>query len=173
MNTRILVVLALLVSIGAVLHTVVPPMLFGVKPDMLLAMMFLGIVLFPRIKYVLILSLATGFISALTTAAPGGQIANIIDKPITALIFLCLFLLLKNKIRTTIVAPLLTAVGTIISGTIFLSVTLFIIGLMEGGFFALFASIVLPATIINTVIMIIIYPIVQTILKRSVNVSFT
>ncbi|BAC13108.1 hypothetical conserved protein [Oceanobacillus iheyensis HTE831] len=173
MNTRILMVLALLVSIGAVLHTVAPPMLFGVKPDMLLAMMFLGIVLFPKVNYVLILSFVTGFISALTTAAPGGQIANIIDKPITALIFLSLFLLLKNNVRTTIVAPILTAVGTIISGTIFLSVTLFLIGLMEGGFFALFASIVLPATIINTVIMIIIYPIIRTILKRSGNVSLT
>lgn len=99
MNTRILIILSLLVGIGAVLHAVVPPMLFGVKPDMLLSMMFLGILLFPKAKYVLILSIATGIISALTTSAPGGQIANIIDKPITAFVFFALFLLVKIKLR--------------------------------------------------------------------------
>jgi len=167
MNTRILVILSLLVGIGAVLHAVVPPILFGVKPDMLLSMMFLGILLFPKAKYVLILALATGMISALTTAAPGGQIANLIDKPITAFLFFALFLLLKDKVAIKISAPVLAAVGTMISGSIFLSVALFIVDLMEGGFLALFAGVVLPATILNTVIMIIIYPIVQGIMERS------
>ncbi|WP_249870173.1 tryptophan transporter [Oceanobacillus saliphilus] len=167
MNTRILVILSLLVGIGAVLHTVVPPMLFGVKPDMLLAMMFLGILLFPKMKYVLILSIATGIISALTTSAPGGQIANIIDKPITAILFLAMFLLVKDRISTTISAPVLTAVGTIISGSIFLSVALFILGLMEGGFLALFVGVVLPAAVVNTIIMVVVYPVVQGIMKRS------
>ncbi|WP_067729804.1 tryptophan transporter [Oceanobacillus damuensis] len=167
MNTRILVILSLLVGIGAVLHTVVPPMLFGVKPDMLLSMMFLGILLFPKLKYVLILSIATGIISALTTSAPGGQIANIIDKPITALLFFAMVLLLKDRVNTTISAPVLTAVGTIISGSIFLSITLFILGVMEGGFLALFIGIVLPATVVNTIIMIVVYPVVQGIMKRS------
>ncbi|CDQ40710.1 putative tryptophan transport protein [Virgibacillus salexigens] len=74
MNTRILIILSLLVGIGAVLHAVVPPVLFGVKPDMLLAMMFLGILLFPKIKYVAILSIATGVVSALTTTAPGDKL---------------------------------------------------------------------------------------------------
>ncbi|WP_010650115.1 tryptophan transporter [Oceanobacillus massiliensis] len=167
MNTRILVILSLLVGIGAVLHTVVPPMLFGVKPDMLLSMMFLGILLFPKAKYVLILSFATGFISALTTSAPGGQIANMIDKPITAMLFFALFLLVRDKITTNISIPALTAVGTMISGSIFLSVALYIVGLMEGGFLVLFATIVLPAAIVNTIIMILVYPIVQRIMKRS------
>lgn len=54
-----------------------------------------------------------------------------------------------------------------ISGSIFLSVALFIVGLMEGGFLALFVGIVLPATALNTIIMIVIYPIVQGIMKRS------
>ncbi|MFC4024522.1 tryptophan transporter [Oceanobacillus longus] len=167
MNTRILVILSLLVGMGAVLHTVVPPMLFGVKPDMLLSMMFLGILLFPKMKYVLILSIATGIISALTTSAPGGQIANIIDKPITALLFLAMFLLVKDRVSTNLSAPVLTAVGTMISGSIFLAVALFIVGLMEGGFLALFIGIVLPATVVNTIIMIVTYPVVQGIMKRS------
>ncbi|WP_164215064.1 tryptophan transporter [Virgibacillus sp. YIM 98842] len=167
MNTRILVILSLLVGIGAVLHAVVPPILFGVKPDMILAMMFLGIILFPKLKYVVILALATGVISALTTAAPGGQIANFIDKPITALVFFALFLLIRNKVKGHISAPVLTAVGTMVSGSIFLSIALFIVGLMEGGFIALFIGVVLPAAAVNTLIMAVVYPIVQGILKRS------
>jgi hypothetical protein len=162
-----LVILSLLVGIGAVLHAVVPPILFGVKPDMILAMMFLGIMLFPKMKYVMILALATGVISALTTSAPGGQIANFIDKPITALVFFALFLLIGNKIKNQIAAPALTAVGTMVSGSIFLSIALFIVGLMEGGFFALFIGVVLPAAVVNTLLMAVIYPIVQGIMKRS------
>lgn len=168
MNLRVLIVLSLLVGIGAVLHAVAPPVIMGVKPDMLLSMMFLGIILFPKIKYVLPLSVLTGAASALTTAVPGGQISNMIDKPITALIFLGLFLLVKDIGKRTISAPILTAIGTMISGTIFLSIILFFLGIdLDDGFLVLFTTVVLPATLINTIIMVIVYPIVQTILKRS------
>ncbi|EQB35126.1 MULTISPECIES: tryptophan transporter [Virgibacillus] len=167
MNTRILIILSLLVGIGAVLHAVVPPVLFGVKPDMLLAMMFLGILLFPKIKYVAILSIATGVVSALTTTAPGGQIANLIDKPLTAMLFLAMFIVIKDRMNPSYSAPALTAVGTMISGAIFLSTALFLIGLMDGSFIALFGIAVLPAALLNTVIMAVVYPIVQKILKRS------
>ena len=46
MNTRTLVLLSLFVGIGAVLHTVIPGFFFGMKPDMMLTMMFLGIMLY-------------------------------------------------------------------------------------------------------------------------------
>ncbi|MBU5468352.1 tryptophan transporter [Virgibacillus sp. MSJ-26] len=167
MNTRNLVLLSLLVGIGTVLHAMVPPILFGMKPDMLLSMMFLGILLIPKVKYVVLLSILTGIVSALTTGVPGGQIANVIDKPITALIFLGLLLLMDKKIQRTINAPILTAIGTMISGSVFLMVALFILGLMEGGFLTLFIAIVLPATVVNTIAMVIIYPITQGIMKRA------
>ena len=167
MNTRILVILSLLVGIGAVLHAVAPPILFGMRPDMLLAMMFLGIMLFPKTKYVVLLSIVTGVVSALTTTVPGGQLANIIDKPITALIFLGLFLLVKNKVNGNISAPVLTVIGTAISGSIFLLTALYIVGLMEGGFIAMFLTIVVPAAAVNTIVMVVIYPVVQGILKRA------
>lgn len=167
MNTRVLIILSLLVGIGAVLHAVAPPILFGMRPDMLLAMMFIGIILFPKINYVVLLSIVTGVISALTTTVPGGQISNMIDKPITALIFFGMFLLVKDRINGNISAPVLTAIGTIISGSIFLFTALFIIGLLEGGFIAMFIGIVLPATAVNTIVMIVIYPVIQGILKRS------
>ncbi|MCT1903201.1 tryptophan transporter [Oceanobacillus sojae] len=167
MKTKILTMLALLVSIGTVLHLVMPPLLFGVKPDMMLAMMFLGIILFPKWNYVLLIAFATAAISALTTAAPGGQIANLIDKPITAIAFFLLFLLAGKHWNTKVTASVLTFAGTLISGSIFLSVALFILGFLDGGFLALFAAVVLPAAVMNTVIMLVVYPIVEGILKRS------
>lgn len=193
MNTRVLVLLSLLVGIGAVLHTIVPPILFGMKPDMLLTMMFLGIMLFPKAQYVLLLSLVTGFVSALTTNFPGGNIANMIDKPITAFLFFGLFIFLRNILENnqqsgknklflfinkklnnninSLLAPFLTVIGTIISGTIFLSVGLTIISLsninFDGGFLALFIGIVLPTALINMILITVIHPITQQILKRS------
>lgn len=167
MNTRVLIILSLFVGIGAVLHAVAPPILFGMRPDMLLSMMFLGIILFPKLKYVVLLSIVTGVVSALTTTVPGGQIANIIDKPITALLFFTLFLLVRGKANEAIIAPVLTAIGTMISGAIFLFSALFIVGLLKGGFIAMFIAIVLPTTVVNTIVMIVVYPVVQAILKRS------
>lgn len=168
MNIRFLIILSLLVGIGAVLHVVAPPILFGMKPDMGLTMMFLGIILFPKIQYVLLVSIVTGFISGLTTTFPLGQIPNIVEKPIAGLLFFALFLALRSVMSQHISTPILTAVGTIISGTLFLSIALFIIGVDIGaGFLALFASVVLPATLVNTIAMIIVYPIAYGIMKRS------
>lgn len=167
MNIRILITLALLVGIGTVLHGVVPGFVFGVKPDMLLSMMFLGIFLFPKAKYVLLLALVSGVISALTTQAPGGQIANMIDKPVTAFVVLALFLLFQNRVKHAVSAPVLTCIGTIISGSIFIGVVALIAGLGEGGFLALFVGAVLPAAVVNTIIMVVLFPIVQSILKRT------
>ncbi|WP_101843418.1 tryptophan transporter [Halobacillus sp. Marseille-P3879] len=165
MNTRILVMLSLLVGMGAVLHAVLPPFFFGMRPDMMLTMMFLGIILFPKLQYVLLLSAATGLISALTTTVPGGQIANLIDKPVTAVTFFALYLSLKKVLKNG-AAPILTAVGTLISGGVFLGSVLFILGMMEASFGAMFLTVVVPTAVINTMAMVVIYPVAQTIMKR-------
>ncbi|RYG72853.1 tryptophan transporter [Lentibacillus lipolyticus] len=167
MNTRVLVLLSMLLGIGAVLHFIIPPFFYGMKPDMLLSMMFLGIMLFPKAKYVAVLSVGAGVISALTTQTAGGQIANMIDKPITGILFFGLLLLVKDRLNSKINVPVLTATGTMISGSIFLAVALYIIGLMDGAFLLLFATVVLPAAGLNAVFMVVVYPIVQSILKRS------
>lgn len=167
MKVRVLIILSLLVGIGAVLHAIIPPIFFGVKPDMLLSMMFLGIFLFPKPKYVLLLSLATGVMSALTTGAPGGQIANMIDKPLTAFIVLALFLALKDRLNMNITAPALAGVGTLVSGSIFITVISIIAGIPEGGLISLFVLVVLPAASVNLIIMLVVYPIVQGIFKRT------
>lgn len=165
MNTKNLVVLSLLAGIGVVLHTVMPAFL-SIKPDMMLAMMFLGIILIPEIKSVMLLAIVTGILSGLTTGFPGGTIPNIIDKPVTALIFFGLFLALKKYRNSIISVGVLTAVGTIISGSVFLGSAYFIVGL-PGPFAALFAAGVLPAVALNTVVMVILHPIAQSVFKRT------
>ncbi|WP_223700798.1 tryptophan transporter [Sutcliffiella deserti] len=168
MNTKTLVTLALMVGIGAVLHTIVPGVILGMKPDIALTMMFLGIILFPEKKNVLLLGLATGFISALTTGFPGGQLPNIIDKPISAFLFFFMLLALKKLNKSLLKAGILTALGTAISGGIFLGSALFLVGLPAGGTFSFFfMTIVLPTVALNTALMVILYPIVTTIAKRS------
>lgn len=166
MNTKNLVALSLFVAIGAVLHAVIPPIFLGMKPDMMLTMMFLGIFLLPEIKNVSLLGIVTGLISGLTTTFPGGLFPNIIDKIVTSLLIFGLFLLL-NKYRNSMVGVgILTAIGTLISGTIFLTSALFLVGL-PGPFIGLFTAVVLPAAVINTVTMVIVYPIATTIFKRT------
>ncbi|MGN7939332.1 tryptophan transporter [Metabacillus sp. 22489] len=168
MKTRVLVTLSLFAAIGAVLHMVMPPFYNGMKPDMMLIMMFIGIMLFPSLKNVTLLSIVTGILSALTTNFPGGQIPNIIDKLITAFIFYGLFLLVKKHAQNIVVATVLVVIGTIVSGTIFLTSALIIVGLPGGAAFtALFLSVVLPATLFNGAATIIVLPIVQAIFKRS------
>ncbi|MBY0123074.1 tryptophan transporter [Bacillus sp. S/N-304-OC-R1] len=166
MNTKNLVALSLLVGMGAVLHAVVPGFFLGMKPDMMLTMMFLGIVLFPDKKSVLLLGLVTGLISGLTTTFPGGLIPNIIDKPVTAFVFLGLFLAFKKFQKSIVSVAILTAVGTIVSGIVFLTSALLIVGL-PGPFTALFGAVVIPAAAVNTIAMVILYPVALSIVKRT------
>jgi hypothetical protein len=151
---------------GAVLHAVVPGFFLGMKPDMMLTMMFIGIVLFPEKKSVLLLGLVTGLISGLTTTFPAGLFPNLIDKPITAFLFFGLFLALKKFQKSVVTVAILTAVGTIISGIIFLTSAYLIAGL-PGPFAALFGAVVLPTTAVNTITMVVLYPVAQSIVKRT------
>ena len=166
MNTKKLVAIALLVGMGTVLHAVVPGFALGMKPDMMLTMMFLGIILFPDTKSVLLLGLATGIISGITTSFPGGLFPNIIDKAITSFIFLALFTICAKFQKSIITVGVLTAIGTLISGTIFLGSAYLLVGL-PGQFVGMFAVAVLPATVVNTIVMIVLYPVATSVLKKS------
>lgn len=166
MNTKNLVALSLLVGMGAVLHAVVPGFFLGMKPDMMLVMMFLGIILFPDKKSVFLVGAVTGLISGLTTTFPGGLVPNIIDKPVTAFVFFGILLALKKFNFSIYTADGLTAIGTIVSGIVFLGSAYFIVGL-PGPFTALFAAVVLPAAAFNTVFMAILYPVATNIFKRA------
>lgn len=158
--------MSLLIGIGAALHFIIPGFFLGMKPDMMLLMMFLAIVLFPGKRNVLTVALAAGAISALTTTFPGGQIPNIIDKLVTAFLFYLLFIGIRRFSTSVISVSILTALGTIISGAVFLGSAYYIVSL-PGPFVALFGAVVLPAVLLNTVAIIIIYPIVNGIVKKT------
>jgi hypothetical protein len=166
MNTKNLVALAVLMGMGVVLHAVVPPFVLGMKPDMMLTMMFLGIILFPDKKSVLLVGLVTGILSAMTTGFPGGQIPNIFDKLVTAFAFFGLLLVFKKFHGSVINAAVLTGIGTIISGTVFLTTAYFLVGL-PGAFVGMFAGAVLPAIAFNAVFMVILFPVALSIFKRT------
>lgn len=168
MNTKNLVLLALLVGVGAALYVVMPGIVGGMKPDMMLVMMFIGIILFPNARDTFLLAISTGIISGLLTTFPGGFIPNIVDKAVTGFVFLIIVLLLKKFTQKIAIGTILTALGTIISGTVFLGVALFIMNTDVGvGFTALFVGVVLPAVAFNCVAFIIMYPIIVTLAKRS------
>jgi len=151
---------------GAVLHAVIPGFFLGMKPDMMLTMMFLGIMLFPDRKSVLLVGAVTGLISGLTTTFPGGLVPNIIDKPVTAFVFFALLLAMKRFQGSLYAAVALTAAGTIVSGIVFLASAYYIVGL-PGPFTALFAAVVLPAAAFNAVFMAILYPVATMIFRRA------
>jgi hypothetical protein len=166
MNTKVLVFLSLLIGMGAVLHAAMPGIYLGMKPDLLLTMMFLGIMLFPEKKYVLLVAIVGGVISAMTTTFPAGQIPNIIDKLITAFVFYGLFTSLQKYNTSIVMISAITAVGILVSGFVFLNSALLIAGL-PGTFLSLFIGVVIPATVMGTIAMAIIYPVAQQIIKRT------
>lgn len=166
MNTKNLVLMALLVSVGAALYVVIPGFSGGMKPDFMLTMMFIGILLFPNVKSVFLLAVTTGVISGLFSTFPGGFFPNIIDKFITAFVFFAFVLILKKVVVKLPVAIALCAAGTVLSGTIFLSAAIFVIG-AEIPFGLLFTTVVLPAIVLNGVAFALIYPIVIQLVRRS------
>lgn len=166
MNTKNLVLMSLLIGVGAVLYIIIPGINGGMKPDFMLTMMFIGILLFPDVKSVFLLGISTGVISGLFSTFPGGFVPNIIDKSVTAFVFFGLVLLLNKLAKKLAVAIVLTCVGTLVSGTVFLSSAIFVFG-ANVLFKELFVLVVLPAIAINAVAFFIIYPIVGKLIKRS------
>ncbi|WP_342526074.1 tryptophan transporter [Chryseomicrobium sp. FSL W7-1435] len=166
MNTKNLVVSSMLLGVGTVLYLVIPGINGGMKPDFLLTMMFITILLTPTVKHTVVVGLATGLLSGLFTTFPGGFLPNVIDKFITALAFFALVVILKTVATKLVTQAVLTAAGTALSGAIFLASAIFIMG-AEVPFTVLYLGVVLPAIALNTIAFVIIYPIVQQTLKRS------
>lgn len=166
MNLKKLIISSLLLAIGFVLHQVTPPILFGMKPDFLLTMMFIAILVTDDYKSTIAISIAAGLITAAVTAFPGGQIPNIIDKLITGQVVYGLNKIFGHRINTQIKAAIVSATGTLVSGCTFLSSALLLFGL-PGPFAALILAVVLPAAIINCFSMVILYKAV-TMAMRSI-----
>ena len=166
MKTKNLVLMALLVAVGAALYLVIPGINGGMKPDFMLTMMFIGILLFPNSRDAFLLAVTTGILSGLFSTFPGGFFPNIIDKFIAAYLFLIAVKLLKSYANNTVSAAVLVGLGTLVSGTVFLSAAILIVG-AEIPFLFLFTTVVLPAIAINIVAFVVMYPIITTLVKRS------
>lgn len=151
MNTKNLTRSAILLAIGTILHYIVPGIIGGMKPDFLLLMMFLAILLDLNFKSALTVSVIAGVIAALTTTFPGGQIPSIIDKLISGLFvyYVAVLFTKQNKISSVFTA-VISGIGTVISGVVFVGFALQIVGLPEGlSFTTMVLTVVLPTALIT------------------------
>lgn len=150
---------ALLMAIGLVLHYVVPPIMLGMKPDLLLSMLFIVLLMETDPRLAVEAGIIGGILTALTTTFPGGQLPNVIDKILTTVIVMGLIRLLKPAVGEKVTVVVIGVLGTIISGTIFLGSAALIAGL-PGPFKVLFTTVVLPAALVNTIALVVLYPLV-------------
>lgn len=156
MKTKDMVVSAVLLAVGTMLHFIIPGIVNGVKPDFMLATMFMAIIIFPNIKNTLAVGGAAAILTALTTNFPGGEIPSIFDKFISALFVLALIKALNiNSLegkKALIAKIVLFFTGTLVSGFIFLGSGLLLVGLPGGvGLGAMMVAIVLPTCVANVV----------------------
>ena len=105
--------------------------------------------------------LLSGIITAMTTTFPGGQLPNLIDKMITAILVYYLIKAIKTGV---IQMGVIGFIGTLTSGIIFLTSALAIVGL-PAPIGILVTTIVIPTAIANTLITIVVYKAAQIAIK--------
>ena len=151
-TTKQLVTNALLLAVGFLLHYVTPAIGLPMQIDFSLITLIL-IINLNRNSFSTCLAggIATGIFSGITSKFPMGMIPNIIDKIVTTIaVYLLLKLLDKTALNSKIKAIAVNAIGTLISGVVFLASALLLTGL-PAPFFVLFTTIVVPATVVNTI----------------------
>ena len=152
-KTKQLVTNSLLLAVGFLLHYVTPAIGLPMQIDFSLITMILVINLNKNNLGSCIASgVVTGIFSGLTSKFPLGLVPNILDKITTAIfVYLLIKLLDKTALNSKIKAIVVNAIGTLVSGTVFLSSALLLTGL-PAPFFVLFTTVVVPAIVVNTVI---------------------
>ena len=151
-NTKQLVTNSLLLAVGFLLHYVTPAIGLPMQIDFSLITLILVINLNKNsFGACMAAGIATGIFSGITTKFPMGMIPNIIDKIVTTIAaYLLIKLLDKTALHNKIKAVITNAVGTLISGTVFLVSALLLVGL-PAPFSLLFATVVIPAVVVNTI----------------------
>lgn len=177
-NTQKMVINALLLAIGAILHQVTPALGLPMQPDFTLSMLFVIMIINNNdYKTNIIAAIITGIFTALTTKFPGGQLPNIIDKLVTVnIMYLVLLFLNKtldliklNNLKENLLVLITFPLGTLISGSTFLLSAKYISGL-PADFSILFITVVIPALLINTIGGFIIYQTITLSLKRIIRI---
>lgn len=174
-KTKKMIINALLLGIGAILHQITPALGLPMQPDFALVMLFI-IMILNRVDYKtsLIAGIITGIFTGMTTKFPGGQLPNMIDKIITVnLVFLIIISINKLKVlksmtenkRRIVESIIVFPIGTLISGVTFLLSANILVGL-PAGFTSLFILIVLPSMVINLIVGLMIFKIISTSMKR-------
>ena len=152
MKTKQLTINALLLAVGFILHYVTPAIGIPMQIDFSLITLVLVITLNRNsFSTCIAAGIATGIFSGVTSKFPMGMIPNIIDKIVTTVVaYLLIRLLDKTALHSKIKAVITNAVGTLVSGTVFLVSALILVGL-PAPFSVLFTTVVIPATIVNTI----------------------
>ena len=151
-NTKQLVSNSLLLAVGFILHYVTPA-IGSMQIDFSLITLVL-IIAFNKNSFNTCIAsgIATGIFAGLTTKFPLGLIPNIIDKIVTTVAMYFLIKLLdKTSLQSRIKTVVVYAMGTLISGITFLTSALILVGL-PASFGLLFATVVIPAVVINTIV---------------------
>ena len=152
-STKQLVTNALLLAVGFLLHYVTPAIGLPMQIDFSLITLILVINLSKNHFSTCIASgIATGIFSGLTSKFQMGLIPNIIDKIVTTVAIYSLIRLLdKTELSSKIKSITVNAVGTLVSGVVFLISALLLTGL-PASFSLLFVTVVIPAIVVNTVV---------------------
>ena len=152
-NTKQLTTNSLLLAVGFILHYVTPALGLPMQIDFSLITLVLIINLNKNsFSTCLASGVATGIFSGLTSKFPFGLVPNIIDKILTTIvIYLIIRLLDKTALHSKIKAIVVNAVGTLLSGIVFLASAVLLVGL-PAPFGVLFTTVVIPAIAINTIV---------------------
>ena len=151
-TTKQLTINALLLAVGFLLHYVTPAIGLPMQIDFSLITLILVINLNKNsFSTCLASGVATGIFSGITSKFPLGLVPNIIDKIVTTLVVYFLIKLLdKTSLQSKIKTAVAYAAGTLVSGITFLASALLLVGL-PAPFSVLFVTVVIPATIVNTI----------------------
>ena len=151
-NTKQLTINALLLAVGFLLHYVTPA-IGSMQIDFSLITLILIIIINRNSLNTCVASgVATGIFSGITSKFPMGMIPNIIDKISTAIVvYLLIKLLDKTTLNSKIKTIVVNAVGTLVSGVVFLASALLLVGL-PAPFGLLFVTVVIPAIALNTIV---------------------
>ena len=152
MKTKQLVTNSLLLAVGFLLHYVTPAIGLPMQIDFSLITLILVINLNKNsFGTCMAGGIATGIFSGITSKFPMGLIPNIIDKIVTTVaVYLLIKLLDKTSLQSKIKTVVVNAAGTLISGITFLASALILVGL-PAPISVLFTTVVIPATIVNTI----------------------
>ena len=153
MNTKQMVNAAILLAVGTILHYIIPGIVGGVKPDFMLACVFVVILICPNMKTALTVAIVSGILSAITTNFPGGQIPSIFDKFISAFAVLLLAKVLPINAKSsvsTFAKAFIFFIGTTISGAVFLGAAALLVGLPgDASLSGMILAIVIPTAVAN------------------------